>query len=44
MTCSWYQTNTTPYTAVEFDMELSPFWNWTTATTGVGIDLQRGHA
>lgn len=40
VTCSWYSTSATPYTAIEFDMEIDPDWNWTTSNTGVQIDLQ----
>ena len=40
VTCSWYRQDGTPYTAIEFDMEVSPSWNWTIGATGVGIDVQ----
>lgn len=40
VTCSWYQNTGAPATATEFDMQIDPAWNWTTGTSGVGIDLQ----
>ena len=42
VTCSWY--GGTPVggfsAASEFDMQISPTWQWTTSTSGVQVDLQ----
>lgn len=40
VTCSWYTTAGSPYrTAVEFDMQFDPEWNWTTGSPAT-VDLQ----
>jgi len=40
VTCSWYSTVGSPYkSAVEFDMQLDPDWNWTTGGPAQ-VDLQ----
>ena len=30
VTCTWYSASTTPATAVEFDIEIDPKWDWST--------------
>ncbi len=38
VTCTWFNQTGSPYTAVEFDMQIDPDWNWTTGSP-VQIDL-----
>ena len=39
ITCTWYAGGANPASAVEFDMEIAPRWQWTNGTT-VDMDLQ----
>lgn len=39
VTCSWYSNSGNPKSAVEFDMEIDPDWNWTTGNP-IQVDLQ----
>jgi hypothetical protein len=39
VTCTWYQSSGSPHPAIEFDMEISPGWTWTTGG-GTIVDLQ----
>lgn len=39
VTCSWYSTTGNPKSAVEFDMQIDPDWNWTTGNP-IQVDLQ----
>ncbi|WP_297677615.1 matrixin family metalloprotease [Tepidiforma sp.] len=40
VTCSWFSTTGSPFrTAVEFDMQFDPDWNWTTGSPA-SVDLQ----